>query len=101
MKSSEEYKEKGKERRRVRYENNKEESWGRMKRWIEEHPERVKELHKEQARKYREKLENDPELIFLKFLLELDHTMFNIETKKFFFFERKEIHTTLLSIFYT
>ena len=33
-----------------------------MKRWIEEHPERVKELHKEQSRKYREKLENDPEL---------------------------------------
>ena len=62
MKNSEEYKEKGKERRRIRYENNKEESWGRMKRWIEEHPERVKELHKEQARKYREKLENDPEL---------------------------------------
>jgi ABC-type taurine transport system substrate-binding protein len=35
---------------------------GRMKRWIEEHPERVKELHKEQARKYRENLANDPEL---------------------------------------
>ena len=62
MKSSEEYKENEKARRRIRYENNKEESWGRMKRWIEEHPERVKELHKEQARKYREKLENDPEL---------------------------------------
>ena len=62
MKSSDEYKEKEKERRRRRYENNKEASWERMKRWIEEHLERVKELHKEQARKYREKLENDPEL---------------------------------------
>ena len=61
-KSDQEYKEKEKARRRIRYENNKEASWERMKRWIEEHPERVKELPKEQARKYREKLENDPEL---------------------------------------
>ena len=42
MKSSEEYKEKEKARRRIIYANNTEESWGRMKRWIEEHPERVK-----------------------------------------------------------
>ena len=62
MKNSEEYKEKGKERRRIRYENDKDASWERMKQWRKENPERVKELQKEQARKYREKLENDPEL---------------------------------------
>ena len=44
MKNSEEYKEKGKERRRKRYENHKDASWERMKQWRKENPERVKEL---------------------------------------------------------